>query len=882
MKLPDELPGREHQWERIVALFGTVSVDHGGLLLVEGRPGTGKTTLLAVTERLARQHRFTVLHQRAALVAASPGGELNGPPCWLVEQMEARVAEQASLGPVLVTLDDAHRAGALWQPVFTALPGLTARYPLIWALARRPGEGGAAIEHLFRWPQQRALRIDLGALDATVVDELITAVLGAPADAGLRDLVAAAAGEPQLTMELLRGLREDGKVAVDDDRARLLCEELPQRVLAVVGDRLRPLSAKARQILQVAASFGEVFAVHHVARMLGEPTATLLPALEELLGAGLLDCGGERLAFSHGLVWRAVRNSMPSSVHHALRHEARLMLSGSAGAGLPAQPQPGGDLVTAAAAQREELERASSAAQRAAIQCRLGHVLIMSGRCQEAAAMMEQVLGVAELPAQVRAEATAALVLALSLFDPPRARGMAEAVLADGPAGSGDAGVLLSATVLAGQLWEKGALDESLRLARSAVAQAGPQTAPAWRMHALLALARKLGNRQEFGPAHALIEQAASGLDEDARRLHAAALPIARARLLAQAGRLPEGREQARAALGLAREGGAHLLVPLAQSVLATVALRTGDLLAAAEHVRRCQAELATGVVPLWSAQYDWVEVLLTAEQDGPRQALDHIARSCADLPNRQQLFVEEPGAAAWLVRTAAAAGDLDLAKTAVHTAECLAARNPDHPAVVAAAAHARGLLDRDVAALGRAAAEQQEPWASAWAAEDLGLHLLESYEGDVASALEHLETALARFTAIGAERDASRLRTRLRALGVRRRRLPAQRSEPTGWHSLNDMERTIAHLVNQSLTNRQIAKRVFLSPHTVNYHLRQIFRKLKIKSRVELARLTQEHHPPQPAEETAANRLPHPRGGEQEPQEAPTVRLPAPRAAST
>ena len=56
-------------------------------------------------------------------------------------------------------------------------------------------------------------------------------------------------------------------------------------------------------------------------------------------------------------------------------------------------------------------------------------------------------------------------------------------------------------------------------------------------------------------------------------------------------------------------------------------------------------------------------------------------------------------------------------------------------------------------------------------------------------------------------------------------------------------MERTIAHLVNQSMTNRQIAKRVVLSPHTVNYHLRQIFRKLDINSRVELARLTQEQY---------------------------------------
>lgn len=67
------------------------------------------------------------------------------------------------------------------------------------------------------------------------------------------------------------------------------------------------------------------------------------------------------------------------------------------------------------------------------------------------------------------------------------------------------------------------------------------------------------------------------------------------------------------------------------------------------------------------------------------------------------------------------------------------------------------------------------------------------------------------------------------------------------GWDSLSDTERTIAHLINQALTNRQIASRVFLSPHTVNYHLRQIFRKLGIHSRVELVRLMQARPPEQP-----------------------------------
>lgn len=56
-------------------------------------------------------------------------------------------------------------------------------------------------------------------------------------------------------------------------------------------------------------------------------------------------------------------------------------------------------------------------------------------------------------------------------------------------------------------------------------------------------------------------------------------------------------------------------------------------------------------------------------------------------------------------------------------------------------------------------------------------------------------------------------------------------------WTSFSDVEQAIARLVAQGMTNRQIATRVKLSPHTVNYHLRVLFRKLGISSRTELVR---------------------------------------------
>jgi DNA-binding CsgD family transcriptional regulator len=86
-----------------------------------------------------------------------------------------------------------------------------------------------------------------------------------------------------------------------------------------------------------------------------------------------------------------------------------------------------------------------------------------------------------------------------------------------------------------------------------------------------------------------------------------------------------------------------------------------------------------------------------------------------------------------------------------------------------------------------------------------------------------------------------ARIRSRLRTLGVRRRHWSYGDRQLSGWGSLTDTERSVAELVAEGLTNRQVAERMFLSPHTVVFHLRQVFRKLEISSRVELTRLAAE-----------------------------------------
>jgi DNA-binding CsgD family transcriptional regulator len=74
--------------------------------------------------------------------------------------------------------------------------------------------------------------------------------------------------------------------------------------------------------------------------------------------------------------------------------------------------------------------------------------------------------------------------------------------------------------------------------------------------------------------------------------------------------------------------------------------------------------------------------------------------------------------------------------------------------------------------------------------------------------------------------------------LGVRRRHWERSERPASGWESLTATELSISALCSEGLTNPQIADRLFLSRHTVDFHLRQIFRKLDINSRVTLTRL--------------------------------------------
>jgi DNA-binding CsgD family transcriptional regulator len=97
--------------------------------------------------------------------------------------------------------------------------------------------------------------------------------------------------------------------------------------------------------------------------------------------------------------------------------------------------------------------------------------------------------------------------------------------------------------------------------------------------------------------------------------------------------------------------------------------------------------------------------------------------------------------------------------------------------------------------------------------------------------ARQHLRTALESFTSVGAEAFARRAERELLATGERARTPTAETLD-----QLTPQETQIARLAANGHTNRAIAAQLFISPSTVEYHLRKAFRKLGVKSRTQLA----------------------------------------------
>ncbi len=910
------LRGRAAEQKVIRDLLRRAQRRAGGVVLVDGEPGIGKSLLLRdATDEAADQGfslaagaadplgqvipffglRAALREQFAGLTADDPGLDLPDAATWWIAQIRTYLHQRAAAAPVLVCLDDLHWASPATLAVLQALPRDLKRHPVAWLLARSstPQRGS---DYLFgRLEKDGAARVSLAPLGRDAVRAMLTDGFGAPPDQALADLACGAAGNPSLVAELISGLRDDHAVQVTGGRAVLASARLPRSIHRLTQRRLDGLSQQARQLLVTAAVLGSAFRLEDAAEMLGETPATLLPAVEEAMDAAIITAAEHTFTFRHQLMRRAVGEMIPQPARQALhRQYGEILLargeSAARAAGhllqaaqpgdpgslagldiaaaqtLGSAPQTAADLALRALeltppADPAELSRAVAAAEALAAAGRLDRaariardmlakplpaaaegrlssalssVLCAIGQARDAADQAQKALSLPQLPGDLRDQALTAYLQALAGLHDELAGPVADTIL-NSPSehdSHASAAARLTRAIIG---WDSGQIGNGLELLRDAVRHGTGISPDARHVQPLLALAAALVDLRQSSEAEDILRAAdnpaLNGIPAQV------ALYVLRTRIHLAAGRLADAAADGQAALSVARALGAHGYAATVYSVLSIVELRRGDIAAAARHIA-CRPPTSLQFADIYARpETISAEAQITEARDGATAALSRVRQVWADLEARSGLLLGDPVLPAWLARTALAAGDSELAARTARTAQAFADAHPSFPALVAAAAHSRGLVNADPARLAQAVAQHPDPWARASATEDLAV--LHCSQGERDQAINHLKEALDGYRQVGADRDQARIRRRLRQLGIRRRHWNTAPSRPvTGWQSLTDTEHAVAGLVAQGLNNNQVAARMYISTHTVAHHLRQAFRKLSITSRVELTRI--------------------------------------------
>jgi DNA-binding CsgD family transcriptional regulator len=219
---------------------------------------------------------------------------------------------------------------------------------------------------------------------------------------------------------------------------------------------------------------------------------------------------------------------------------------------------------------------------------------------------------------------------------------------------------------------------------------------------------------------------------------------------------------------------------------------------------------------------------------DAPPEALAMLTSGFAD--NTEELD-EMEDVLADAVRLAATTGDLGTAQALARHAATLAAGS-EIPHRQANALYCRGLLDHDAARLLTAAqryGEASRPLLSAKALEAAAIEFVNADERDQARAA--FTQAVEVYTSLGAAMDVARLKATFRAHGIRRGPHAKHRRAQSGWDSLTPTEARVAALVEDGMSNPEIAAKLLLSRRTVATHVSHILRKLDVHSRTEIAR---------------------------------------------
>ena len=922
-----ELYGREAELELIQRELARVSQGTGGVVLLQGGAGMGKSRLLAEVARIARGLGFRVgtaaaepserVVELAGFLAALFDGteplldrrELPDPRpqpeqrFWLLGDLQSLLERAALESPLLIGIDDAHWMDSGTAAALRTLPVRLAGLPIAWVITSRPlRESAPPASGLNQLHRLGATEVVLGPLDHGAVARLAADLLGVDVSEEVLELLEQAGGSPFLLVEMLLGLRDEERIRIVDGRAELIDSRLPHRVREGMRERLGRLSEPTRTVASVAASLGRTFSVGDLARMLEWPPSRLLAPIGELLETTLLVERGDELAFWHDITREAVRASVPVSARRALdRQAADVLLQRGAlpvevAVQLAESAEPGDDvgITTLLEAANALLTTDPDTAAQFGVRAldiappnhpRRGEIvsttaiaLHIAGNSDDAIAFADRALR-QTLPPEQEAEVRLGIAgmfaispdirigagrLALSL------PGLSETLRARHLA------CLFHNLVTSGRVEQaRVALEDArrtvdsagdvrasftLHLAESALEYADDRFGPS--LDLVTAAHRDgifAGDDQRLRLAHMWHGELLSVLDrhEDALKVATDGLEAARrdrqgwayemfetwrGRLLLRMGQLSEARAALEGRFDL--EDGTHAAAVLDAAgivALGRLALHLGDTrqIRRLSDIAHVMSERGT---PAVRRHAGWL-LALYALSDGDPAAAQKWVRAEVDQDRRPILprFPMDIGDEVHLARIALTSDDDELAQLALANARRRAALNPHIASIVATASHVSGLLESCPGELEEAVSLFQHgprrlEYASAL--EDLGVSRVAT---DPDAGIDALSRALAVYVEIGAPWDARRVRSRLRDLGVRRRIVPAE-PELTGWAAITGSELAVARLVAEGLTNREVAERLFVSPHTVNSHLRHVFAKLGINSRVELARLARDH----------------------------------------
>jgi DNA-binding CsgD family transcriptional regulator len=345
--------GRAGELKVIGALVTALVQGRGGVLVIEGPPGIGKSRLLTEVMALADKAGVRTLFGEAfeyqqtvpffalfmaTLSADPPIGDaealrrLGGSAdlrFWVVHDLADAIHAAAAETPLAIVLEDIHWAdnGTLLalRSLGTARPDVA----VLWVLTARTGAGGPGVQETLSVLQgANAAVVRVAAMPPDAVADMVSDAVRAKADESLLSLAAKAHGNPFLVREVVGGLGEEGRLNVSGGRAVASGHGLPRRLGAGMRQRLDLLSTGAGEVVRVAAVLPDRFSAGLLAAMLERQPSSLMSAVQEAVRADLLVADDEQLRFRHDLLREATRQSLPQSLRRAMeRQSASIMLS---------------------------------------------------------------------------------------------------------------------------------------------------------------------------------------------------------------------------------------------------------------------------------------------------------------------------------------------------------------------------------------------------------------------------------------------------------------------------------------------------------------------------------------------------------------------------